>query len=55
MREGWVLVPREPTEAMKVAGENVAVANFIPAGDYEAMIYRAMLAALPTEPLGGEG
>lgn len=45
-REGWQWVPKEPTEAMKIAGDN--------AGWWCADKYSAMLAAAPTSKQGGE-
>lgn len=64
MREGWVLVPREPTSDMLNQANGVSVAVYasdepsdwtaVNAGEARA-IWEAMLSALPTEPLGGEG
>ena len=53
--EGWVQVPREPTEAMLEAGRKFA-ADPRPGEwpEFLASLYRAMLAASPTPPPTGE-
>lgn len=68
--EGWVLAPREPTEAM-VAAASDPVWEFSPdyaptksdpqgaqegSAEHTALaVYRAMLSALPAPPVKGEG
>lgn len=47
--DGWVLVPREPTEAMICAGDGKDPGF----GSLSATIYRAMLAAAPAHGGGG--
>ena len=51
MPEGWVLVPREPTEAMKREGVTQALSVSLGAGytwpDYMADLWSTMLAASP--------
>ncbi len=55
MREGWVLVPREPTQAMCVAGWRKGDEFNVHMGNGgAARIWEAMLGAVPTELLGGE-
>ena len=41
-KEGWVLVPKEPTDEMEVAAMKVSINN-----TWVGDIYRAMLAAAP--------
>jgi len=56
MREGWALVPREPTDEMRDAGW-IATRHIKPFCEraVSEAAWEAMLDALPTEPLGGEG
>jgi hypothetical protein len=46
--DGWKLVPLEPTEAMVHAGEGVPIPRFF------GKVYRAMVAAAPTDPREAE-
>lgn len=50
-KEGWVLVPKEPTEAMRMAGfttDAFRTSGLIEQKDFEpAAVYDAMLAAAP--------
>lgn len=49
--EGWVLVPREPTQAMKEAGYRAMMHTDF-TGPQETNCYKAMLAASPSSTLG---
>jgi len=55
-REGWVSVPKEPTEAMQQAGASVVWEDFDDVGlECANAVYRAMIAAAPsTEQTGGK-
>lgn len=52
--DGWVLVPREPTEAMKREGVSKALSVQLSAGytwpDYMADLWATMLSAAPSDP-----
>ena len=50
-----VLVPREPTEEMQMAGRHAIPGGHGQAWLYAADCYRAMIAAAPTPPLPVEG
>lgn len=47
-KPGWVLVPKEPTHEMICAGDGQD-RGF---GSISAKVYRAMLSALPSPPVG---
>jgi len=51
--DGWVMVPREPNEAMMDAGERAFIATARPGAtwaEHTGNIYRAMIAASPAAP-----
>ena len=52
--DGWVMVPREPNEAMMDAGERAFIATARPGAtwaEHTGNIYRAMIAASPAAPV----
>ena len=57
--EGWVMVPRKPTEAMLVAANRASLSTVVLMGDTrfacEAATYRAAIAAAPSPPTVRKG